>query len=154
MLVHCSVLSVFIRYSGYFIQHSSTETGMRRHFGRRWSFGVAGYNFSSSGHSCIFIICICSTCVCPVYFTSILVFACVLFTYFFFLIFPIHLLPFRFSCVRALRSLCLKQISSSYDTRLSSLVRFLGRDSRCRVWMVEWDDCEIRMNGFSIRGSH
>lgn len=154
MLVHCSVLSVFIRCPRHFIQRSSTETGTRRHFGRRRSFGVAGYHFSSSSHSCIFVICICSTCVCPGHFTSILVFACVLFTYFFF-IFLIYLLPFRFSCVRALRSLsAFKQISSSYDTRLSSLVRFLGRDSRCRVWMVEWDDFEIRMDGFSIRGSH
>ena len=65
--------------------------------------------------------------------------------------FFIHFLSFRFSCVRALRSLsAFKQVSSSYDTRLSSLVRFLGRDSRCRVWMVEWDDCETRMDGFPL----
>lgn len=45
-MVYCSVLSVFIRYLGHFIQHSSTETGTRRHFGRRRSFGVAGHHFS------------------------------------------------------------------------------------------------------------
>lgn len=76
---------------------------------------------------------------------------CLCFIHLLFLIFFIHFLSFRFSCVRALRSLsAFKQISSSYDTRLSSLVRFLGRDSRCRVWMVEWDDCETRMDGFPL----
>lgn len=143
---------MFIRYPGHFIQHSSTETGTRRQFGRRRSFGVAGYHFSFLRVAAAYSS---SASVRPAFvqftslrFSSLLVFYSLTF---FFLIFFIHFIYFRFSCVRALRSLsAFKQISSSYDTRLSSLVRSLGRDSRCRVWMVEWDGCETRMDGFPL----